>query len=206
MTDHKELHEIVKALFEARYLKRIQRAWSLLLLGDEVRESVVEHSFYVALWGIVFAGLDKNLDRGKLLTMCITHDLEEVRLWDLNLINQMYLDKSNTWKAFEDMWKKSQLGKELIEIHNERENRMSAEAKAARDCDLLAQLVSEKEYLSKGNKEAQERIDFTLQKWFKTETGRSLAKMVIETRMTERREDIKNQIRREFEVPEKTYE
>lgn len=203
--DTNEIQNIVISLFEARYLKRIQRSGTSLLLGTAVNETVAEHSFYVSLWAIVYAHLDAEINLGKILTMCLVHDLEEVRTGDLNQINRMYLDaKTTSHSAFADMWQGSDLGNKLVILHNERLENQTKEARAANDCDLLAELVTEKEYLDRGNQEAQEWIEYTQQR-LKTEIGRQLAQLVINTRMTKWWEDIKNKIRTQHGLPPKNY-
>lgn len=195
-----DLKNIIKAIFEARYLKRIERSGTSLLLGAEINETVPEHSFYTALWGIVMHHLNPELDQGKLLTMCLIHDLEEVRIGDLNQINKLYFKEERGYIAFSDMWKGSgDLGLKLTKIHKDRLEAASEEAKAAHDCDTLAELVTEKEYQFKGNKEAEEWMEFTLQR-LETETGRRIGRVIMETRITEWWEEIKNSIRKKHGI------
>lgn len=201
-----EIINIVKSVFESRYLKRIPRAGTTTLLGNEVTENIAEHSFYTTLWALVICHLEPKLDPLKVLTMSVIHDLEEVRTGDQHLISSMYLKKTEVDKsAFTDMWKGSALGELLTSLHNERLDNQSPESRASRDADLLAQLVTEKEYQEKGNKEAQEWMEFTLQR-ITTETGKTLAHQVMQSRMTEWWEEIKNQIREKHGIAKKSYE
>ena len=199
-----DLKQVIRALFEARFLKRIKRSGTTLLLGDEVSESVVEHSFYVSLWAVVFIYLEKDLDKGKLLQMCVLHDLEEVRIGDFNKVNDIYIEQKEQNKAFEDMWDGSEIGRELIKIHLERHEGKTREAVVAGECDVLAELVTEKEYAERGVKEAEEWMEFTMQR-LKTDTGRKLAKLVLDSRMSGWWEEIKNRIRKKYGVVEKKY-
>jgi len=132
-----EIKNIIKAYFEARYLKRLKRSGTSLLLGSQIKESVAEHSFYVSLFGIIMHHLNPKLDLAKLLVMCITHDLEEVRTGDLNQVNRIYHTRDVELEAFKDMWKGSKLGEGLIKIHQERHKYLSPEAIASQDCDSL---------------------------------------------------------------------
>lgn len=194
-----EIRNILKSYYEARYLKRIKRSGTSLLLGSQIKESVPEHSFYVSLFGIIMQHLNPKLDLAKLLVMCIVHDLEEVRLGDINQVNRLYYKQEIDTKAFNDMWKDSQLGKKLITIHNERHNKQTSEALAAQDCDTLAELVLEKEYEKLGNNEAKEWMTFTIKR-LKTKEGKQIAKEVLKTRSSKWWEDIKNEIRKKHGV------
>lgn len=44
-----DLPKVIKSIFEARYLKSVQRSGTSLFLGPEVKESVIEHSFFACL-------------------------------------------------------------------------------------------------------------------------------------------------------------
>lgn len=194
-----DLKNIVTALFEARYLKRIQKSGTSVLLGPEVEESIPEHSYYVSLLGIVMHYMNPKLDLGKLLTMCLTHDLEEVRTSDLNLVNKLYHQRDVSIKAFEDMWQGSKLGGKLSELQKERVAKKSLEAVAASDCDTLAELFIEKEYQEKGNTEADEWIEFT-KKRLKTSEGKRLAEAISDSKSSQWWEEIKNKIRKKHGI------
>ncbi|HUW24680.1 MAG TPA: HD domain-containing protein [Patescibacteria group bacterium] len=199
------LGEIIKAIFEARYLKRIKRSGTYLILGEEIEESVAEHSFYTSLWALVMHYLNPSLDLAKLLTMCLIHDLEEVRTGDLNQINRLYFTEDREVQAFSDMWADTQLGNKLIAIHQERHKDSSPEARAARDCDTLAELVLEKEYQAKGSKEAEEWIEFTLKR-LKTKEGKLIANEIQKHRLAEWWEKIKNDIRKHHKIEPVPYD
>ncbi len=200
----KELENIIKSVFESRYLKRIQRSGTSLLLGPEIKESIVEHSFYTALFAITLQHLNPKLNLEKLLTMCIIHDLEEVRTGDLNQVNRLYLKEDIEVKAFSDMWKGSSLGKKLTKYHTERHQGKTKEAVASQDCDTLAELILEKEYLEKGIKEATEWMKFTLQR-IKTKEAKELGEKIINERNAKWWEEIKNDIRKDHNLPIKDY-
>ena len=199
-----ELRNIIKAIFEARYLKRVNRSGTSLLLGNQIKESVPEHSFYTSLFGIVMQHLNPKLDSGKLLTMCIIHDLEEVRMGDLNQVNKLYHKDNVEMAAFIDMWKGSLLGDKLIKVHTERSKFETPEAIASQDCDSLAELILEKEYLKLGNKEAEEWMTFTVQR-LKTKEGKEIAEAICKVRSTAWWEKIKNQIRSKHGVKRVNY-
>ena len=199
------LENIVKSLFEAKYLRRIKRSGTSVFLGDEVNESIPEHSFYTSLWALVIQKLNPDLDLGKLLTMCIIHDLEEVRMGDLNQLNRLYVKViSSEQKAFADMWAGSNVGKDFQKSHKEWEENKTPEAIAAHECDILAELVTVKEYAQKGNKEAEEWLEATRQR-FKTDIAMKLADIVVKTRMSDWWKDIRNTIRKKHGIKPKKY-
>lgn len=198
------LENIVKAFFESRYLKRIKRSGTAILLGSQVKESIPEHSFYVSLFGVIMHHLNPSLDLGKLLTMCVIHDVEEVRTGDLNQVNRVYYEQDPELKAFADMWKGSKLGDTLTRIHTERHSGDTPEARASYDCDSLAELVLEKEYLDLGSKEAKEWMDFTIQR-LKTSEGKKIAEVIQKEKSTKWWEEVKNQIRKRHNLPPKKY-
>lgn len=199
-----ELKNIIKSIFEARFLKRIKRSGTSILLGPELSESIPEHTFYTTLWAIVLHSLDTTLDLEKILTMCIIHDLEEVRTGDLNQLNRLYFTQDPELKAFSDMWKGSALGKRLTKFHKERIESKTNEAKAANDSDVLAELIIEKEYYERGTKEAKEWMEFTTKR-LRTDLGKKVAKVILKTRMSLWWEEIKNKIREEHGVKPKLY-
>ncbi|OGM20358.1 hypothetical protein A2863_04460 [Candidatus Woesebacteria bacterium RIFCSPHIGHO2_01_FULL_38_9b] len=199
------LENIIKAIFEARYLKRIKRSGTSILLGSQIKESIPEHSFYVSLFGILMKHINPMLDLGKLLTMCIIHDVEEVRTGDLHQVNRLYYKVDPELMAFSDMWKGSKLGEKLTDIHTERHESKSSEAMASYDCDTLAELILEKEYLNQGTKEAKEWMEFTIQR-LKTAEGKRIAEVIVKERSTKWWEEVKNQIRKMHNLPPKKYE
>lgn len=199
-----EINSILKALFESRYLKRLQRSGTSLLLGPQIKENIVEHSFYTSLLGIVFSYFNPKLDLGKLLVMCIIHDLEEVRIGDLNQINRLYHKKDMELQAFIDMWAGSKLGEKLTAIHKQRHELLSLEAIASQDCDSLAELILEKEYFDLGDKEVKEWIEFTIQR-LRTKEGKRLAKAILKARSSAWWEEIKNRIRKNNNIKSKDY-
>jgi putative hydrolase of HD superfamily len=102
------------------------------------------------------------------------------------------------------MWSGSTLGNELTELHKEWEDGSTEVAKAANDCSILAELITEKEYLELGTEEAEEWMTFTIQR-LKTATGKQIATEIQKSRMTEWWEDIKNEIREKQGVKAKKY-
>ena len=65
-------------------------------------ESVAEHSFRTAIIGYTLARMDENVDTGKVVQMCLFHDVPEARIGDLNYVNKKYV-KADEEKAVDDL-------------------------------------------------------------------------------------------------------
>jgi 5'-deoxynucleotidase len=71
------------SLFRAAgILKTIRRAGWAKKAGIQNAESVADHSFRMAIIGAYLAGV-MGLDSGKIVTMCLIHDLGESKIGDL---------------------------------------------------------------------------------------------------------------------------
>jgi putative hydrolase of HD superfamily len=199
-----ETESIMKAFFESRFLKRVKRSGTSLLLGSQIKENIAEHSYYVSLMAIIMHHLNQKLDLEKLLTMSIIHDMEEVRTGDPNQINRLYQEYNTKSDAFTDMWKESKLGKKLIRLHREWVKRKSPEARALDECDTLAELILEKEYKEIGNQEALEWMKFTIKR-LKTKEAKQIAEVITNTNSNKWWQEIKNTIRKKHGMKPKKY-
>ncbi len=76
-------------LFEMGYLKNVARAgW--LLLGVPQPESVAEHSFRVAVTGLILAA-NAGADAGRTAALCLLHDAHETRIGDVHSVGRAYV-------------------------------------------------------------------------------------------------------------------
>ena len=146
--------KISRFFFEAGTLRKIARAHRQALLTDDLTDSISSHSYRVTLIAWHLAKMEKA-DPYKTVMMALLHDLPEARSNDHNWIHKRYI------KMFEDEIRKEQFaehpfGAELSNIAGEYDKRESAEAKIAKDADLLDQVLLLKEYAWQGNKEAAE--------------------------------------------------
>ena len=147
-----ELEKIVGFLFEVGSLRKISRAHRQTLLTDDLTDNISSHSFRVAIIGYVLARMEKA-DSGKVLLMCLMHDLPESRSNDQNWVHKKYV------KVFEKEIVKDQFvgipgEDELCGLAKEYEERKTKEAKLAKDADLIDQILLLREYEWIGNKEA----------------------------------------------------
>jgi putative hydrolase of HD superfamily len=171
------MKNIANFLFEAGMLKRTPRS-GFQFLGSGA-ESVAEHIFRTTYVGYALGKIEKNVNVEKLIKMCLFHDLPEARTGDLNYVNKKYVTADEK-KAAKDLADTLPFGGELLEIINEYEEGKTAEALLARDADQLEMILALKEYKDIGNKYADEWLEFSMKR-LKTETAKTLAKVILET-------------------------
>ncbi len=156
--DKNNLQKIVSFFYEIGSLRKIARAHQQALMSQDLSDNIASHSFRTALIGY-FLAEELKADSGKVMKMCLIHDIEETRCGDQNWIHKKYV------KVFEEEIRKEQLlnipnSKELQKISEEYQERKTLEAKIAKDADMLDQNLLLREYQLQGNKEAE--------KWLKT--------------------------------------
>lgn len=172
--------KLINFIFEVGTLRKIARSQVQTLFTNDITDNISSHSYRVAIIGYLLAKKEKA-DTGKVMLMCLIHDLSEVRSGDQNWINKKYI------KVFEDEITKDQFkglvkDDEIYNIAKEYELRESLESKIAKDADVLEQACGLKEHTAAGNKIAP--------KWLKsgagfkalsTKTGKKWAKLILKT-------------------------
>ncbi len=171
------MKNIANFLFEAGMLKRTPRT-GFQFLGSGA-ESVAEHIFRAVYIGFTLGRLSGNADTGKIIKMCLFHDLPEARTGDLNYVNKKYV-KADVEKAVEDLAHTVPFGDEIRALVFEFEKGESLEAHLAHDADQLELILALKEYKDLGNKYADEWLDFAIKR-LKTDIARDLSKAILET-------------------------
>lgn len=173
----KDLNGIVDFLFEVGILSKTPRSGFFFLgSGDQ---TVAEHINRATYIGYCLAQLAGNVDVGKVVQMCLFHDISESRISDLNYMHQKYTKRLEK-KAVKDLVESLNFGKNLKKLINEYEKRESKEAKLTKDADNLELLLSLKEQKDTGNKRAETWIP-SLLKRLKTNEAKKLAKAIIKT-------------------------
>lgn len=142
--------------FEIGTLRKLLRSHRQTLLTDDLSDNIASHTFRVAMIGY-FLAQEEGADAGKVVMMCLSHDLEEVRSGDQNWLHKRYV------KVFEAEIAKDQLSglpgsDEILKLKEEYSTRETKEAKIAKDADLIDQLLLLKEYSWNGNREAEKWI------------------------------------------------
>lgn len=137
--------------FEIGTMRRIQRMHRQTLLVEDSSDTIASHSYRVTLIGWHLAKL-AGADPYKVVMMCLTHDLGEIRSNDHNWVHKRYV------KIYEEEITKDQLGSlpfdDLYKIVQEYEERESLESKLAKDADIIDQILLLREYQWQGSVEA----------------------------------------------------
>lgn len=166
--------------FEVGMLKRTPRT-GFQFLGSGA-ESVAEHSFRTAVIGYALARLEEDVDAGRVLELCLLHDIPEARTGDLNYVNKKYVQVDEK-KAVEDLARTLPFGEEYRGSIEEFVGNSSREAQLANDADQLEMILALKEYKDLGNRYADEWYPFALKR-LQTETARALAEQIWTTDST----------------------
>jgi putative hydrolase of HD superfamily len=129
------MDRIAEFLFETMLLKRVRRT-GYQFLGPG-KESVAEHTFAVLCIAWTLARMTPEADEGRLLAMCLVHDLPEARIGDLNYVQKTYVT-ANEKKAVDHMTRGLPFGADIHALLDEFNARVSLEAQLAHDADQLA--------------------------------------------------------------------
>lgn len=200
----KKASKIIDFIFETRLLRNLKRSGLEIFLAGPIQQSVSEHAFLSSLISLVMCLIDKTVDVGKVLSISITHDLEEVRTGDINQVNKMYISENERFNAFRDLVDPLDFKASLLNLYKERREERTEEAKVARDADILAEAVLEKENLDVGHRYAKEWVGFTVQR-LQTKVGKELGKEILKTDSHRWFQNLLNQIRRRYGIKEKDY-
>ena len=87
------MKDIVHLLFEARKLKDTPRSGYHFL--EAGKETVAEHSFMTTFIAFVMAQTHPDVDKTRIIQMCLIHDLCEARTGDLNYVQKKYVSAIN---------------------------------------------------------------------------------------------------------------
>ena len=132
------MKRIAEFLFETMLLKRVHRT-GYQFLGPG-KESVAEHTFGVMCIAWTLARMVPEADEGRLLAMCLIHDLPEARMGDLNTVQKKYVTADEKM-AVAHMTRDLPFGTDIRALLNEFNARQTIEAQLARDADQLAFLL-----------------------------------------------------------------
>ncbi|MCP6718364.1 MAG: HD domain-containing protein [Patescibacteria group bacterium] len=166
-------NKITNFFFEIATLRRLTRSHRQMI--QEVSDNISDHSFRVAIIGMILANLEQ-CDENKVLKMCLFHDVAEARIGDANFINQQYIDAREE-EAFKDQMQGLPISEKMIGIIKEREEQKTKEAVVSKDADLLDQMVLQQEYFYKDEKNRKIWQNHS-EKSLKTESAKKLAKKI----------------------------
>lgn len=172
---------VVNLFFEVGALANTPRS-GFFFLGSG-SQSVAEHTNRVAYIGMVLAMLDSSVDSGKVVKMCLLHDLAEARTSDLNYVHQKYVTADEE-SAIYSLVKTLDFGDQLLTLLNEYKERTSKESIMAKDADNLEWILSLKEQADIGNARAETWMPSAIAR-LKTEVGRKVAMEILTTKADE---------------------
>jgi putative hydrolase of HD superfamily len=169
---------VVNLLFEMGIMAKTPRSgFHFLGTGNQ---SVAEHVHRNAMIGLALGLLDGTVDTGKIVQMCLLHDIAEARTSDLNYVHQKYV-AANEAQAFEDLATTLPFGDQWRGIMKEYKERQSKEALLAKDADNLEWILSLREQEEIGNVRAKEWIVSAVPR-LKTDLAKQLAQQILLTR------------------------
>ncbi len=171
------MKNIAHFLFELGMLKRTPRT-GFQFLGSGA-ETVAEHIFRASLIGYTLARLDGSADPGKVVLLCLFHDIPEARTGDLNYVNKKYVQADEA-KAVEDLARTLPFGDDYRALHAEFAARATHAARLAHDADQLEMILALKEHKDLGNRYADEWYPFSVQR-LQTEVAKQLAETIWTT-------------------------
>jgi len=171
------MSEVADLLFQARMLKELPRS-GFSFLGSG-KESVAEHIYSATFIAFVMAQKEADVDSGRLIAMCLVHDLTEARIGDLNTVNKEYVS-CDADKALQDSLQGLPFGDALEGLIREFEANQTPEARLARDADQLSLILELKALADIGYKPPEKWLPAVVER-LQTTTGRRLAKDILQT-------------------------
>lgn len=171
------MDRIAEFLFEAMLLKRVHRT-GYQFLGPG-KESVAEHTFGVICIAWTLANLTPGVDHGRLLAMCLVHDLPEARMGDLNHVQKHYV-RADEPLAVDHMTRNLPFGADIRQLIDEFNTGRTLESRLARDADQLAFLLDLKALADMGYA-APEKWAGAVRQRLQTAAGRQLAQRIMDT-------------------------
>ncbi|MBW3538059.1 HD domain-containing protein [Candidatus Parcubacteria bacterium] len=168
---------VVNLLFEVGLLAKSPRTgFHFLGSGDQ---SVAEHTNRAVYVGLVLSLLEGDVDTGKVMKMCLLHDLAEARTGDLNYVHQKYVEADEE-KAIKELAGTLEFGHEITQILGEYKARRTKEAVLAKDADNLEWILALKEQVDIGNARAASWLPSAIMR-LKTPVAKRLAEKITET-------------------------
>ncbi len=171
------MKNLANFLFEVGMLKRTPRT-GFQFLGSG-NESVAEHIFRTAIIGYTLAKIDGEVDSGKVMQLCLFHDIPEARTGDMNYVNKKYV-QVDEGRAVDDLAKTLPFGDEYKATINEFEARETRESELAHDADQLEMILALKEYQDLGNRNADEWYPFAVKR-LKSASAKELSEAIWTT-------------------------
>lgn len=171
------MRNIVHFLFEGLMLKNLPRS-GYAFLGSG-HENIAEHAYMITLIAYAMGQMQPDVNRERLLSMCLLHDIPEARTGDLNYVNKTYVHADEEKAAF-DLAKNLPFGKNIEDLLQEFREAETLEARLAHDADQLAFLVNLKMLHDTGNRGPKKWMDLVRER-LRTDLGKALGASLFET-------------------------
>jgi putative hydrolase of HD superfamily len=139
----------LELLYEVGSLRFIERTWKQFLSPNFA--NLAEHHLRVVWIALLLAKYEGKGNTEKIMKMALVHDLGESRTGDLNYLTKQYASR-NEDKAIKDIFKNTELEKEMVSLWHEYEGKKTIEAKIVKDADFLDVDFEIKEQESMGRK------------------------------------------------------
>jgi len=143
------------------------------------RETIAEHSFMTAFICFAMARLEPDIDREKLISMALVHDLAEARTGDFNYVEKRYA-KVDEAKAVSHLTRDVAFGGDIEALIREFNQGRTREACLARDADQISFVLELKRLDDLGANGPEKWLPVVLDR-LKTDTGRDLAAQIMDT-------------------------
>jgi 5'-deoxynucleotidase YfbR-like HD superfamily hydrolase len=166
-------------LHEIGFLKRLPRAgW--LLLGVPQPESVADHSFRVAIVGMMLATME-GADVGRTASLCLMHDSPESRVGDIPSVGRAYVNtvKAEAVSSHQTASMPDELGAMVQNLVQEYETESTIESRLAHDADKIETLLQAREYRAQGKYNTEPWEETSLAS-LRTDVGKRLAQAATE--------------------------
>lgn len=167
---------IASFLFELGLLNNFKRTgFDFLGTGSQ---NISSHSFRTAVISYILAKL-LNADVSKTVLMALFHDIPESRTGDINYFQKKYVNKDEE-RAVKDIVDSLPILSELELYIKEFNERNTQESVIACDADTIELIVTLKEELDKGNKQAELWINDAVKR-LKLEESKSIVEEIIKS-------------------------
>jgi len=172
---NKDLKEITRFIYELGILAKTPRS-GFWFLGTG-NQSVAEHICRTAMIGYILSYLTPKAKKDRVIFLCLIHDLGEGRTSDLNYVHQKYGRLAES-EAVNDLSVNLPFGKEIKNAFDEAKDKITLEAKLAKDADNLEWIASLLDESKKGNIKANAWAKIAVKR-LKTSAGKKLGKLLF---------------------------
>ncbi len=163
---------IINFVFELKHLSRIKHeGWRMI--GIKNPESVADHSLRAAQIGFILAKLEKYNNPQEVCSIVVFHDMAESRIGDIHKVANRYIKVEEEKVVKEQTEKLGDLGEDILNMHEQIENRSTTAGIIAKDADMLDMAFTAKAYAEIGYEYAKDWMN-NIEKILKTESAKEL--------------------------------